>query len=58
MEGNKLSKKWLITFIVIAIATLVVGIFGLIRKEYLIVACMAIVFIAQIFNIIKWKKGR
>jgi uncharacterized membrane protein YkvI len=58
MEGNKLSKKWLITFIVIAAATLVVGIFGLIRKEYLIVACMAIVFIAQIFNIIKWKKGR
>ncbi|MDD4592145.1 MAG: hypothetical protein PHG06_17235 [Parabacteroides sp.] len=56
MNGNKQSKRWLITFIVIAIAALIVAIFSAIKKEYLIFTCMAIVFVAQVFNIIKWKK--
>jgi len=58
MKGNKLSKRWFITFIVIAIAALIVAIFSAIKKEYLIFTCMAIVFVAQIFNMIKWKKER
>ncbi|WP_199830388.1 hypothetical protein [Parabacteroides bouchesdurhonensis] len=56
MNNRKLSVKWLYTFIAIAIIALGTGIASLYYKEYLIAGCMGLVFIAQVINIIKWKK--
>ncbi len=54
---NKLSEKWLYTFVAIAIAALVTCLFALNYKEYLIAIATGLVFVAQIINIIRWNRN-
>lgn len=56
MNNRQLSRKWLYTFIIIAIAALITGIISLYYKEYMIATGMGLVLGAQVFNIVKWKK--
>lgn len=56
MNNGQLSRKWLYTFIIIAIAALATGIISLYYKEYMIATGMGLVLGAQVFNIVKWKK--
>ena len=51
MNGKKLSKKWLYTFIGIAFVALATY-----YKEYIIATGTGLVFGAQVINIIKWKR--
>ncbi len=55
--SKRLSVIWLYTFVAIAVAALVVGLFALNYKEYLIVIAMGMVFVAQIISIIRWKRN-
>lgn len=57
MSNKRLSKKWLYTFIAIAIAALVTCLFSLHYKEEVIAIGTGLVFVAQILNIIRWKRG-
>ena len=56
MNGKKLSKKWLYTFIVIAFGALATCTAALYHKEYIIAIGTGLVFGAQVINIIKWKR--
>ena len=56
-ELGNLSKKWLYTFIIIAIAALATCVVGLYNKEYIIAIGTGLVFGVQVFNIIKWKRN-
>ena len=56
MNGKKLSKKWLYTFIGIAFVALAPCTTGLYHKEYIIAIGTGLVFGAQVINIIKWKR--
>ena len=56
MNNKRLSKK-LCTFIIIAIAALATCVVGLYNKEYIIAIGTGLVFGAQVFNIIKWKRN-
>lgn len=56
MINKQLSKVWLYTFIGVAIAALIICLAGLYYKEYLIAGATGMVFGAQIFNIIQWKR--
>ena len=53
MNGKKLSKKWLYTFIGIAFVALTTALY---HKEYIIATGTGLVFGAQVINIIKWKR--
>ena len=55
MNGKKLSKKWLYTFIGIAFVALATCTTALYHKEYIIATGTGLVF-AQVINIIKWKR--
>ena len=57
MNNKNLSKKWLYTFIIIAIAALATCVVGLYNKEDIIAIGTGLVFGAQVFNIIKWKRN-
>ena len=57
MNNKNLSKKWLYTFIIIAIAALATCVVGLYNKEYIIANRTAFVFVSKVFNIIKWKRN-
>ncbi|MBC5634705.1 hypothetical protein [Parabacteroides hominis] len=57
MNNKNLSKKWLYTFIIIAIAALATCVVGLYNKEYIIAIGTGLVFGVQVFNIIKWKRN-
>ena len=54
--NDRLSKKWLYTFIGIAVASLTIGIAALFYKEYVTAVAMGLVLTAQIINIVKWKR--
>ncbi|MBP3642254.1 hypothetical protein [Parabacteroides johnsonii] len=56
MNGKKLSKKWLYTFIGIAFVALATCTAALYHKEYIIATGTGLVFGAQVINIIKWKR--
>lgn len=56
MNGKKLSKKWLYTFISIAFVALATCTTALYHKEYIIAIGTGLVFGAQVINIIKWKR--
>ena len=56
MNGKKLSKKWLYTFIGIAFVALATCTADLYYKEYIIATGTGLVFGAQVINIIKWKR--
>ena len=56
MNGKKLSKKWLYTFIGIAFVALATCTAALYYKEYIIATGTGLVFGAQVINIIKWKR--
>ncbi|WP_455627390.1 hypothetical protein [Parabacteroides johnsonii] len=56
MNGKKLSKKWLYTFIGIAFVALATCTTALYHKEYIIAIGTGLVFGAQVINIIKWKR--
>jgi hypothetical protein len=58
MNNNNLSQKWLYIFIGIAIAAFAVCIAGLYYKEWIIAGGTGLVFGAQVFNIIKWKRNK
>lgn len=53
--STPLSKKWLYTFIVIAVCALATCLAALYYKEWVIAGGTGLVFGAQVFNIIKWK---
>lgn len=53
---GKLSRKWGYIFALTGLAALGTCIAGLIYKEYLIAAATGVVFGAQVFNFIKWKR--
>lgn len=57
MNNKNLSKKWLYTFIIIAIARPCHRVVGLYNKEYIIAIGTGLVFGVQVFNIIKWKRN-
>ncbi|MBC8602699.1 hypothetical protein H8784_13355 [Parabacteroides acidifaciens] len=57
MSNKSLSKKWLYTFIVIAILALVTCAFALYYKEYIIATGTGLVFGIQAINIFKWKRN-
>lgn len=52
----KNSSKWLYTYIIIGVAALVTGIANLYYEQYITVIAMAFVLLAQIINIVKWRK--
>lgn len=54
--NNKLSRKWGYIFALTGLAALGTCIAGLLYKEYLIAVATAVVFGAQAFNFIKWKR--
>ena len=56
MNGKKLSKKGLYTFIGIAFVALATCTTALYHKEYIIATGTGLVFGAQVINIIKWKR--
>ncbi len=58
MKQQRLSKSWLYIFIIIAIISFGVFIAALIMKAQTEAIAMGIVTGIQIFNIIKWKKGK
>ena len=58
MNGKKLSKKWLYTFIGIAFVALATCTAALYYKEYIIATGTGLVFGAQVINIIKWKRDK
>ncbi len=53
-----ISKKWLYTYIIIAIVALFTCILALYKKEYIIAAGTGFVFCIQIQNIIKYKQDQ
>lgn len=55
-SNGKLSRKWGYIFSLTALAALGTCIAGIIYKEYLIAAATGVVFGAQVFNFIKWKR--
>lgn len=55
-SNGKLSRKWGFIFALTGLAALGTCIAGLIYKEYLIAAATGVVFGAQVFNFIKWKR--
>lgn len=55
-SNGKLSRKWGYIFALTALAALGTCIAGLIYKEYLIAGATGVVFGAQVFNFIKWKR--
>ena len=56
MNGKKLSKKGLYTFIGLAFVALATCTAALYYKEYIIATGTGLVFGAQVINIIKWKR--
>lgn len=52
----KNSRKWLYTFSIIGIGALVTGIANLYYEQYIIAIAMVLVLLAQIINIVKWRK--
>lgn len=55
-SNGKLSRKWGFIFALTGLAALGTCIAGLIYKEYLIAIATGVVFGAQVFNFIKWKR--
>ena len=51
---NELSKKWLYTFIAIAIAAIAVFVWACIKKDTTIMIATGLVIGIQILNIVQW----
>lgn len=51
---NELSKKWLYTFIAIAIAAIAVFVWACIKKDATIMIATGLVIGIQILNIVQW----
>ncbi|WFE84704.1 hypothetical protein [Parabacteroides chongii] len=54
--NGKLPRKWGYIFALTALAALGTCIAALIYKEYIIALATGLVFGAQVFNFIKWKR--
>ena len=51
---NELSKKWLYTFIAIAIAAIAVFVWACVKKDTTIMIATGLVIGIQILNIVQW----
>ena len=54
MNEKNLSKKWLIGFIVIAIAALAVFIWAVVKQDVTVMVATGLVMGIQLMNIIQW----
>ena len=54
MDENNLSKRWLITFIVVALAALAVFFWAVVKQDVTVMVATGLVAGIQAVNIIKW----